>query len=63
LPAGTFSNAAKKFPKFFDYEFFRTYPYFLPCLISAMFAAAGGLLGYFFLEEVKNPRSTPSIHI
>jgi hypothetical protein len=54
ITGGTFADPATKYPEYFDYELFRTFPYFLPCLMSAIFAAIGGLLAYFFLEEVRH---------
>ncbi|THH33951.1 hypothetical protein EUX98_g221 [Antrodiella citrinella] len=51
LIGGTLSNAADKFPQWFDIEIFRLYPYLLPCLISAALAFVGALAGYFCLEE------------
>ncbi|KIL00657.1 hypothetical protein PAXRUDRAFT_29651 [Paxillus rubicundulus Ve08.2h10] len=51
LIGGSFSHPASKYPELFDLEFWRDYPYFLPCLISAIVAIIGGLLGYAFLEE------------
>ncbi|KAI6044360.1 major facilitator superfamily domain-containing protein [Pisolithus marmoratus] len=34
-----------------DSTFFKTYPYFLPCSVSATFAAIAWLVAYFWLEE------------
>ncbi|KAF9239644.1 major facilitator superfamily domain-containing protein [Melanogaster broomeanus] len=51
LIGGSFSHPASKYPQVFDYEFWRDYPYFLPCLISATISIIGVLLGYAFLEE------------
>jgi len=52
LIGGNFSKPVRKYPKLFDYEFLRRYPYFLPCVISSMVTAFGVIFGYFFLEEV-----------
>ncbi|KIJ60665.1 hypothetical protein HYDPIDRAFT_43197 [Hydnomerulius pinastri MD-312] len=51
LIGGSFSHPASKYPEAFDYEFWRDYPYFLPCLIAAIVAIIGVILGYAFLEE------------
>ncbi|TFY65498.1 hypothetical protein EVG20_g5566 [Dentipellis fragilis] len=67
LIGGTFSNPATKFPQFFDYEFLRTYPYFLPGFIAAVTSVSGVIFGYFFLEEVRIfsspmlPRNSPHV--
>ncbi|KAG8217332.1 major facilitator superfamily domain-containing protein [Butyriboletus roseoflavus] len=51
LIGGSFSHPADKYPQFFDHEFWREYPYFLPCLIAAIIAITGVILGFAFLEE------------
>lgn len=51
LLGGTFSDPATKFPQWFDYDFLRAYPYFLPCFAAGMIAIAGVIGGYFCLEE------------
>ncbi|KAI9569076.1 major facilitator superfamily domain-containing protein [Boletus coccyginus] len=51
LIGGSFSHPSDKYPQFFDHEFWREYPYFLPCLIAAIIAITGVALGYTFLEE------------
>ncbi|KAF8840974.1 MFS general substrate transporter [Paxillus ammoniavirescens] len=51
LIGGSFSHPASKYPELFGLEFWRDYPYFLPCLISATIAIIGVLLGYAFFEE------------
>ncbi|EPT00739.1 hypothetical protein FOMPIDRAFT_1122034 [Fomitopsis schrenkii] len=52
LIGGTFSSPATQLGgPWFDAPFWRTYPYFLPCLITATIAAAGLLLAVFVLEE------------
>ncbi|KAA1474864.1 MFS general substrate transporter [Dentipellis sp. KUC8613] len=60
LIGGTFSNPATKFPQFFDYEFLRTYPYFLPGFIAAVTSVSGVVFGYFFLEETLPGKRTRS---
>ncbi|KAF8590442.1 MFS general substrate transporter [Ramaria rubella] len=51
LIGGTFSHPARHFSMFESFPLFRTYPYFLPCLISGAMALGGSVLGYFCLEE------------
>ncbi|KZT11407.1 MFS general substrate transporter [Laetiporus sulphureus 93-53] len=51
LLGGTFSRPAERFPSFFDYEFLRAYPYFLPCFVAGCLSLAGAALVYLFLEE------------
>lgn len=53
---GTLSNPTAKFP-FFNYVFFRKYPYFLPCCVTAGFNVLGFILCYFFLNETLRKRS------
>ncbi|THG99630.1 hypothetical protein EW026_g2730 [Hermanssonia centrifuga] len=51
LLGGTFSNPAVKYPRLFNTQLFRTYPYLLPSLTAALVAALGAIFGYFYLEE------------
>lgn len=51
LIGGTFSHAASKYPSLLGYAIFEKYPYFFPCLVSAIIAFVGVLLGFVFLEE------------
>lgn len=54
LIGGSLSRPAEKFPETFgDSEFFRTYPYFLPCAIPATFTIICWTVVFFFLEEVR----------
>jgi len=55
LIGGTFSNPANTFPKLFNHDFFRAYPYFLPGCIAAVTSVIGAIFGYVFLEEVSSP--------
>ncbi|KAF8592881.1 MFS general substrate transporter [Ceratobasidium sp. AG-I] len=48
---GTLSHPATLFPRVFDTPFWRTYPYFLPCLVIALFTAGIFVLSAFFLKE------------
>lgn len=43
------SDPAKQFG--WDYWFFRTFPYLLPCLITALFTSIGLVTGYIYLTE------------
>lgn len=51
LIGGTFANPAEQFPEWFDTAFWRTYPYFLPCFITALVALVAIFLAVFVLEE------------
>jgi len=51
LLGGTFSNPAERFPDYFNYDFLRAYPYFLPCFVAGCLSCACATLIYFFLEE------------
>ncbi|KAG9318274.1 major facilitator superfamily domain-containing protein [Chiua virens] len=59
LIGGSFSHPADKY-QIFDSEFWREYPYFLPCLIAAITAVIGVVLGYTFLEETLPSRRKQS---
>ncbi|QRV75725.1 major facilitator superfamily transporter [Ceratobasidium sp. AG-Ba] len=54
---GTFSNPAKHFPWLFGTSFWEEYPYFLPCLIAAMFTSCVFILSALFLEETHHPNA------
>ncbi|KIK24939.1 hypothetical protein PISMIDRAFT_677717 [Pisolithus microcarpus 441] len=51
LIGGTFSHAASKYPDLLGYDIFERHPYFFPCLVSAVIALVGVLLGFVFLQE------------
>ncbi|KAI6043088.1 major facilitator superfamily domain-containing protein [Pisolithus marmoratus] len=51
LIGGTFSHAASKYPDLLGYAIFEKYPYFFPCLGSAIIAFVGVLLGLVCLKE------------
>ncbi|KAI0797879.1 MFS general substrate transporter [Abortiporus biennis] len=51
LFGGSFSKPADKFPQYFSYEIWQTYPYLLPCLMAASVAVVGSFCGYLWLEE------------
>ena len=43
-----------KYPRLFDIELFRAFPYLLPAMIAAIVAVLGALMGFFFLDEVRS---------
>lgn len=50
---GSLARPAVHFPSVFgDIQFFKDYPYALPCFVSSIFPLIGAILVYFFLEEV-----------
>ncbi|KAJ3081493.1 hypothetical protein HK102_002310, partial [Quaeritorhiza haematococci] len=49
---GFLSNPVTKYPDLFGHiDFFRHYPYFLPCFVSALISITGFVIGFFYLEE------------
>ncbi|CEL60266.1 putative peptide/nitrate transporter At3g43790 OS=Arabidopsis thaliana GN=ZIFL2 PE=2 SV=2 [Rhizoctonia solani AG-1 IB] len=48
---GTLSHPAKLLPSVFDTPFWHKYPYFLPCLVAAIYAAGVFVFGALFLKE------------
>ncbi|KAI6044366.1 major facilitator superfamily domain-containing protein [Pisolithus marmoratus] len=60
LIGGLLEHPAEKFPAIFgNSTFFKTYPYFLPCSVSATFAAISWFIAYFFLQETTKPQMSP----
>ncbi|KAF7972101.1 hypothetical protein HWV62_18922 [Athelia sp. TMB] len=57
---GTFSHPAEKF-SWLDWVFLRTFPYFLPCLISALATICAALIGYYLLEETLPSKRRPTL--
>ncbi|KAJ8588086.1 MFS multidrug-resistance DHA1 sub-family [Rhizopogon salebrosus TDB-379] len=54
---GTFSRPADRFPEIFGgLELLKTYPYLLPCAVSATFSAVACLVAYFRLNESVSTR-------
>ncbi|KAG6917791.1 hypothetical protein DXG01_001063 [Tephrocybe rancida] len=51
LIGGSLSNPASKYPDFFNFRILRTFPYFLPCIVSALLGLFGVVLAYFYLHE------------
>ncbi|KAG6860436.1 hypothetical protein C0995_011204 [Termitomyces sp. Mi166 len=63
LIGGTFSRPADRFPDVFTGTFWKQYPYFLPCLVTAAFALVSfGIALIFFKETISYStlRSSPS---
>ncbi|KAJ3553345.1 hypothetical protein NM688_g3661 [Phlebia brevispora] len=54
---GTFAEPATEFPKWFDYSFFRSYPYVLPCIICGILGFSAALLSVTYLRETHPHKS------
>ncbi|KAF8201618.1 major facilitator superfamily multidrug-resistance, DHA1 sub-family [Pholiota molesta] len=54
LIGGLLSNPARRYPSYFEYEFFKHYPYLLPCLLVSSFGLLCFTVAGFFLEETLN---------
>lgn len=50
---GTFAEPATELPDWFNYPFFKAYPYVLPCIISATLAFIAALVSLTYLREVR----------
>ncbi|EUC58980.1 MFS multidrug transporter [Rhizoctonia solani AG-3 Rhs1AP] len=48
---GTLSHPARLLPSIFDTPFWNAYPYFLPCLIAAIYSCCVFIIGALFLKE------------
>lgn len=60
LIGGLLEHPAEKFPAIFGAStFFKTYPYFLPCSVSATFAVLCWFIAYLLLEETTKPQMSP----
>ncbi|KAF7972102.1 hypothetical protein HWV62_18924 [Athelia sp. TMB] len=57
---GTFSHPAQKF-SWLNWAFLRTFPYFLPCFISALGTVFATLIGYHLLEETLPSKRRPAL--
>ncbi|KAJ7597798.1 member of major facilitator superfamily multidrug-resistance, DHA1 sub-family [Mycena floridula] len=56
LIGGSLSNPYERFPNTFgQYEFWKTYPYALPCFVAAAYIAISFLMAFFFLKETVRP--------
>jgi MFS family permease len=51
IVGGFLSKPAESLPWIFDNEFWRYYPYFLPCLVSGLLNLGNAVLAYFYLDE------------
>ncbi|CAG8737494.1 8021_t:CDS:2, partial [Ambispora leptoticha] len=51
---GYLSHPADHFPNIFGNDFWRYYPYLLPCLVASSVSATGFVVGYFMLPETRN---------
>ncbi|KAG8780303.1 hypothetical protein FRC12_023220 [Ceratobasidium sp. 428] len=56
---GTFSHPARLRPGLFDTPFWNEYPYFLPCLMTAIFTAFILVFSAFSLEETLHSHTQP----
>ncbi|KIJ52561.1 hypothetical protein M422DRAFT_58696 [Sphaerobolus stellatus SS14] len=52
LIGGTFSHPDQHWPQYFDTNWFRVHPYFLPCLICSILSFTAAMFGIRSLEEV-----------
>lgn len=52
---GSLQHPAERFPSYFSNPFWETYPYFLPCAVSAAYAAFAFIIIFVFFEEVRGP--------
>ncbi|CAE6475066.1 unnamed protein product [Rhizoctonia solani] len=55
---GTLSHPAKGFPNLFDTPFWNAYPYFLPCLVAAIYSSCIFIFGALFLKETHATHAT-----
>ncbi|KAF8876549.1 major facilitator superfamily domain-containing protein [Infundibulicybe gibba] len=51
LVGGTFSRPHERFPQVFGGQFWRDYPYFLPCLVTSGYVGVSFIIGLLFLKE------------
>ncbi|CAE6425043.1 unnamed protein product [Rhizoctonia solani] len=58
---GSLSHPAKFLPSVFDTPFWNKYPYFLPCLIAAMYSGAIFIVGALFLKETQTAHAEQSV--
>ncbi|KIN95393.1 hypothetical protein M404DRAFT_1007528 [Pisolithus tinctorius Marx 270] len=64
LIGGLLERPAEKYPTVFGgTTFFKTYPYFLPCLMSSTFAVLCWFIAYFLLEETTTPQMSAKDYI
>lgn len=55
-PIGGYLSHPERLSSIFDVEFFRTYPFSLPCLVVAVVAVCTAAAGLFMLQEVGHVR-------
>jgi len=58
LLGGTLSRPHERFGGPFNTEFWKDFPYLLPCLVAASFSTVMLLLGVVFLVEVRRLKPT-----
>jgi len=46
------SKPTEKFQLFVGVELFQVFPYLLPCIVAALIALIGAIVGFYFLDEV-----------
>ncbi|KAF8875926.1 major facilitator superfamily domain-containing protein [Infundibulicybe gibba] len=51
LVGGTFARPHERFPRVFGGQFWRDYPYFLPCLVTSSFVCVSFVITLLFLKE------------
>ncbi|KAH8977229.1 MFS general substrate transporter [Lactarius akahatsu] len=57
LVGGVLSRPRDRWPHIFSHPFWADYPYFLPCLVAAMFACLSLVITGLYLEETLDPKS------
>ncbi|KAF5366580.1 hypothetical protein D9758_008930 [Tetrapyrgos nigripes] len=61
LLGGTFAKPAEKWPQVFTSQFWKDYPYFLPCLLPSIYVFFGLLLTIFVFRESLTWKSRSTI--
>ncbi|PPQ63561.1 hypothetical protein CVT24_004858 [Panaeolus cyanescens] len=59
LIGGTLARPHERFPKYFSGTFWKTYPYFLPCLVPAVVVMMGFTITLIFFKEVRSIHALP----
>ena len=54
LVGGSLSRPQEHFPRSFGGKFWKEYPYFLPCLVTASYVLFAFLITLFFFKEVRD---------
>jgi hypothetical protein len=57
LVGGTLSRPQDRWPHLFTHPFWANYPYFLPCLVVAVYCGMSWVIVAMLLEEVRPPYS------